>query len=60
MPRLFRAVCGTTEQATEKIRNSNEIDEKHPSWAKARVDSLAFDAGVKTPAYLKAEFFRRL
>lgn len=34
-PCLLQAVCGTTEQVSEKGRNSSEIYEKHTSGAKA-------------------------
>jgi hypothetical protein len=36
------------QQAAEKGLISGEFDEKHPSWAKARVDLIAFAARLKS------------
>jgi hypothetical protein len=38
------AICGTTEQAAEKLGVSGEIGEKHPSGAKAHVHFAALTA----------------
>jgi hypothetical protein len=39
---------GTTEQAAEKVGESSEIGEKHPSGAKAHVDSAALMARLNS------------
>jgi hypothetical protein len=45
MPALYQ---GTTSQAAEKVGESSEIGEKHPSGAKAHVDSAALMARLKS------------
>jgi hypothetical protein len=48
------------KQAAEKVEVSGEIGEKHPSGAKARVDSIGFMPGINPRPTARQEFFRSL
>jgi hypothetical protein len=53
--RSMERLAGAKE-AAEKLRVSGEIDEKHPSGAKARVDSAVLTARLKSCPFKAGRF----
>jgi hypothetical protein len=49
LPSGYGLCQGTTSEAAEKLGDSDENGEKHPSGAEAHVDSVGFLRGLKPP-----------